>query len=162
MNMKIRMAFFGTLCYAVAIPSWAQEECYDAFLSEDWNAAYRLCLPLAERGDVEAQYNLGAMYDAGQGVAKDASQAAYWWRKAAEQGDAQAQYNLGMMYLLGMGAPKDYAAAYKWIGLAVAHGDDGAQGVLDLLRQSMSRDDVTKAEEQIEQWLQIHQDADEQ
>ena len=36
-----------------------------------------------------AQYNLGWMYDEGQGVAQDDKQAVYWYRKAADQGNAK-------------------------------------------------------------------------
>ena len=42
----------------------------------------------ANKGDRNAQYNLGVMYRDGQGVAKDYEQAVLWYRKAAEQGFA--------------------------------------------------------------------------
>lgn len=45
---------------------------------------------LAEQGDANAQYNLGTMYDNGEGVREDDEEAAKWYRKAAEQGDATA------------------------------------------------------------------------
>ena len=61
----------------------------------------------AEKGDATAQSDLGAMYAAGDGVAKDEAEAVKWWRKAAEQGDALAQYNLGNMYADGRGVPKN-------------------------------------------------------
>lgn len=38
----------------------------------------------AEQGDARAQFGLGLMYDAGQGVPQDDSEAAKWYRKAAE------------------------------------------------------------------------------
>jgi len=49
----------------------------------------------AEQGHAIAQFNLGVMYDKGEGVEKDYDEAFKWYRKAAEQGDADAQYNLG-------------------------------------------------------------------
>jgi len=52
----------------------------------------------AEQGYPDAQYNLGVMYENGQGIAKDEAQAVAWYRKAAEQGFAPAQFNLGVMY----------------------------------------------------------------
>jgi uncharacterized protein len=48
----------------------------------------------AEQGHAESQYMLSTLYDAGEGVAQDAHQAAYWERRAAEQGHAYAQANL--------------------------------------------------------------------
>jgi|GEM_PF-1658613 len=48
----------------------------------------------AEQGHAESQYLLSLMYDAGEGLQQDDTQAAYWERKAAEQGHAYAQANL--------------------------------------------------------------------
>jgi TPR repeat protein len=51
----------------------------------------------AEQGDADAQYNLGLMYDNGEGVEQDKFEAVKWYKKAAEQGHAEAQNNLGIM-----------------------------------------------------------------
>ena len=40
----------------------------------------------AEQGDATAQFNLGLMYDTGEGVPKNDAEAARWFRMAAEQG----------------------------------------------------------------------------
>src|SRR5215831_20544222 len=45
----------------------------------------------AEQGHAESQYLLSTMYDDGQGLPQDSTQAAYWEHKAAEQGHAYAQ-----------------------------------------------------------------------
>jgi len=49
----------------------------------------------AEQGDAMAQFNLGVMYDEGQGVARDDAKAVEWYTKAAEQGDSRAKFNFG-------------------------------------------------------------------
>jgi hypothetical protein len=67
----------------------------------------------AEAGDADAQYNLGAMYDFGQGVEQDFKEAVKWYRKAADQGLAEAQFNLGMMYDQGQGVEQDFKEAVK-------------------------------------------------
>lgn len=53
---------------------------------------------LAEKGDTEAQVELGICYYSGEGVEQDYEKAEMWLRKAAEQGDALALYNLGELY----------------------------------------------------------------
>ena len=53
---------------------------------------------LADTGDVSAQYNLGVMYDLGQGVPEDSVEAVKWYTKAANQGYAEAQYKMGVFY----------------------------------------------------------------
>ena len=62
---------------------------------------------LAEQGHAKAQYNLGLMYDNGEGVPENDSEAVKWYRLAAEQGIATAQYNLGIMYDNGEGVPEN-------------------------------------------------------
>ena len=44
------------------------------------------------------QYNLGVMYDHGEGVPQNDKSAVKWYTLAAVQGDAKAQYNLCVMY----------------------------------------------------------------
>lgn len=80
----------------------------------DYQAAVRLWQPLAEKGQVDAQYNLGVMYYSGDGVKQDYVEAAKWLRMAAQQGDKQAQYYLGSMYLNGEGVKQSESEAHKW------------------------------------------------
>lgn len=103
---------------------------YQSYLKGDYEAAFREWLPLAELGDVEAQYNLGVLYDEGAGVEQDLAIAADWYRKAAEQGFIDAQTNLGTMYYYGHGVACDYREAAKWFQLAADQGDTEASGYL--------------------------------
>lgn len=81
----------------------------------------------AEQGDASAQFNLGVMYDNGEGVPQDHQQAVAWYRKAAEQGYASAQFNLGNMYLNGRGVPQDHQQAVIWYRKAAEQGEASAQ-----------------------------------
>jgi hypothetical protein len=94
------------------------EDATKAYYRGDYETAYRLIKPLAEQGLPEAQFNLGLMYEMGQGVPQNYAEAVKWYRKAAEQGFAEAQYNLGKMYYTGQGVPKDYVLAHMWFNLA--------------------------------------------
>ena len=96
------------------------------------DAAYAV-LREAEAGDANAQYRLGWMYEAGDGVPKDAAKAMEWWQKAAVQGDADAQYKLGLMYADGDGVPKDAVKAVAWYQKAAAQGYAGAQHNLGVM-----------------------------
>ncbi len=66
----------------------------DAYNAGDYATAMKEWRPLAEQGNVNAQYNLGFMYDKGKGVPKDDAEAAKWYRLAADQGNADAQWNV--------------------------------------------------------------------
>lgn len=70
--------------------------------------------PLAESGNVEAQFGLGVIYNDAMGVEQDYAEANYWFLRAAEQGYAAAQYNLGNAYKHGTGMPSDPQLAVIW------------------------------------------------
>ena len=95
--------------------------------SGDFATAYKEWKPLAEQGNVDAQYNLGVLYSSGQGVAQDFSESVRWYQMAAKQGDASAQYNLGLMYYFGEGVLQDYSEAARWYRLTAQQGDAWAQ-----------------------------------
>lgn len=74
-------------------------------------SATRIWLPLARAGDVEAQTNLGEIFEKGMGGAPQPDLAFQWYQLAAEQGGVRAQINLGALYERGEGAPRDPAKA---------------------------------------------------
>ena len=116
-----------------------------AYSAGDYATAIQEWTPLAEAGDVPVQYNLGVMYDNGQGVPQDYAEAVKWYRLAADQGYAGAQTNLGLMYDNGQGVPQDYAEAMKWWRLAADQGFANAQtnlGVMYENGQGLLQDNV--------------------
>lgn len=107
---------FGTPSCADLQKGW------DAYGSGDYDTAVKEFEPLAERGNVDAQFILGFMYASGEGVAQDYKAAIKWYKLAAEQEHDKAQYNLGVMYYEGQGVTQDYKAAIEWYKLAAEHG----------------------------------------
>ncbi|TXJ04161.1 MAG: sel1 repeat family protein [Acinetobacter sp.] len=96
----------------------------------DYQTAFKEWKPLAEQGYASAQFNLGIMYDNGQGIAQNYTQALYWYNKAAAQGYASAQYNLALMYSNGRGVPQNYTQAVTWYKKAAEQGHVDAQSNL--------------------------------
>lgn len=92
--------------------------------------ARELWLPLAENGDVRAQYALGRLYEKGKGVERDFAQAFVWYRKAAEKGHADSEYRLAVGYAYGLGIQKDEGEALSWLRKAANNGQKRAQKVL--------------------------------
>ena len=76
----------------------------------------------ANQGIAEAQFNLGLIYDNGEGVRQDYSKAAQWYEKAANQGIAEAQFNLGLKYNNGEGVRQDKATAKELFSKACYNG----------------------------------------
>ncbi|MCW5745479.1 MAG: sel1 repeat family protein [Alphaproteobacteria bacterium] len=111
----------------------------------DYAEALRRLQPLAEQGDADAQYHLGLLHQNGQGVPRDAAQAAGWFRKAALQGHAEARYSLGTLYATGQGVSRSDAEASRWLRLAARQGLAVAAFDLGLLYasgQGVKHDDV--------------------
>jgi TPR repeat protein len=61
--------------------------------SGDFATALKEWTVLAEQGDADAQYNLGFMYDTGQGVVQNDKKAVKWWRKAACRENIEGSLN---------------------------------------------------------------------
>jgi TPR repeat protein len=117
-------------------PSFAAsmfEEALNAYNNKNYSKAAELFLDEANRGNAQAQCNLGFMYNNGQGVPLDYKEALKWYRLAADQGDALAQNNLGVMYYEGKGVPQSFEEAAKWYRLAAEQGNAQAQGNLGLM-----------------------------
>lgn len=101
-------------------------------LSVSATATGSTLLEKAQKGDANAQFELGLMYASGDGVPKDSTEAVKWYRKAAEQGHARAQYSIGYMYYIGDGVPKDATEAVQWFRKAAEQGNVPAQYGLGL------------------------------
>jgi TPR repeat protein len=76
----------------------------------------------AQKGDANAQNQLGLLYDLGQGVEKNYTNAVKWFHKAADKGVAQAQLVLGLHYQNGDGVGQDFNEALKWLRKAADQG----------------------------------------
>jgi len=77
----------------------------------------------AALGDTRAMVDLGESYRDGDGVIKDDSQAAHWFRLAAEAGNAVGMLYLGYMYQEGDGVAKSDSEAVKWFQKAADRGN---------------------------------------
>ena len=66
-----------------------QEGC-DAYERGDYDTAFKEFQPLAEQGEMVAQWSLGVMYERGRGVPKDSVQAYRWNTLAAAKGLKEA------------------------------------------------------------------------
>ncbi len=92
--------------------------------------AVKLFRIAANKGNSQAQFNLGVSYANGIGVDEDFVEAAKWYEKAANQNNAEAQNNLAILYLDGKGVIKSPTEAVKWIRKAAEQGIPNAQSAL--------------------------------
>ena len=87
----------------------------------------------AEQGDAHAQFRLGAIYEEGDLVPQNHSEAFEWYLKSAAKGNAMAEYRLGAIYEEGDMAPRDYSEALNWYLKAARQGLARAQSRLGLM-----------------------------
>ncbi|HSS63457.1 MAG TPA: tetratricopeptide repeat protein [Gammaproteobacteria bacterium] len=143
--MKLRAGLLILMLAPVQSSAGDFENGVDAAADGDYETALELWQPLAEAGHVDAQFNLGLMYDNGAGVARDLETAAMWYRRAAEAGDRTAQSYLGEMYAKGHGVDQSFEQAVEWYEKAALRGDSLAQynlGILYASGKGVPLDDV--------------------
>ena len=131
----------------------------DAYNAGDYATALRELRPLADRGNADAQLNLGHMYRDGDGVRRNEFEAVAWYRLAADQDNntrakSIAQFSLGSMYHNGNlyyrssdpnAILQNFSLASLWYELAVRNGLSEAkinQGVMYYNGESVPKDRV--------------------
>jgi|GEM_PF-2784322 len=96
---------------AAAVAKHAQQE-IDEFKST---------LAKAEKGDANAQCEVGRLYKNGDGVESSDKDSFYWYEKSAKQGNADAQSELGYIYILGNSFVKPNPdESFKWFEKSAA------------------------------------------
>ncbi|MFL2793032.1 MAG: tetratricopeptide repeat protein [Paracoccaceae bacterium] len=93
-----------------------------------------------------SQYNLGVIYQNGEGVPQDYKKAVRWWRLTAEHGDAESQHNLANRYYYGEGVAKDIVYAHMWKNLAFSNGFKPAKEHLKMFGQEMTSSQIETAQ----------------
>lgn len=78
---------------------------------------------LSEKGNHQATFLLGELYQSGKGVEADHSEAGKWFKKGAEAGDKDCQRALALQLLLGQGVAQDDVEAANWLSKAANQGE---------------------------------------
>lgn len=107
----------------------------------------------AERGNSDAQVELGQKYEDGEGVEQSFKVAAEWFQRAAEHvpdlgGAGQGRQRLGLLYMAGKGVPVDYVRAYFWFSLS---GSDTTEAKTHLSSRQIRETDL-----RIDEWKHQH------
>lgn len=76
---------------------------------------------------------MGSIYEHGNGVPRDYTEALKWYRKAADLNFPLGLYSVGNMYFYGLGVPPDAREAMRWYRRAADLGFADAQNNLGVL-----------------------------
>jgi len=127
-----------------------------AFEKGDYVRAQAEWASAAERGDPDAEFGLGMLYERGDGnLQQDYKTAVRWYEKAAAHGNIGAEYRLALILAAGSDdLPPDLSEAYKWILLASEKGL--ATDVKAELAQVLDRKQLAEAEKRAAAWKEAH------
>jgi len=123
--MTRSILFLAALLVLAAVPmanAGPLEDGQEAYRRKNYSRAFSLLRPEAERGEAQAQYLVGRLYEDGFGVEQNYGEAARWYRAAAEQGDPFAQHALSVFYAVGWGVAADPAESVKWLRRSAEQG----------------------------------------
>lgn len=104
------------------VPAQSVKAGIDAWQHANYENAVAIWRPLAEKGDADAQFNLGQAYRLGRGVAINLGAAKSWFERAAGNGHVDAQTTLGLLLFQN----GDQAAGLKWLKQAAEQGEPRA------------------------------------
>jgi ATP-dependent protease ClpP protease subunit len=108
------LCILATALVAIQALAGPFEDGIKAYDAGDFATALNLWRPLAEEGRAQAQFNLGVLYEKGQGVSQDLAESASWYLRAARKGDLDAQFKVAGLYENGIGVPRDPDEARQW------------------------------------------------
>jgi hypothetical protein len=131
----------------------ALEDGNRAFDAGRYGDARQFWLAAAHDGDAQAAFDLGLLYDLGEGVGSDAATAFRWYRQAGEAGLGAAAFNVGVMYDSGRGVPLDRSKAAVWYARAAALGE--ARAAFNLGQLYESGDGVVKNLDAARAWYLV-------
>jgi TPR repeat protein len=123
-TMMMKKIYFLIVIALQSYISHSQIREYKAIINE---SELKTLLYKAEKGDVDAQIELGNRYYKGYGVVQNYEKSVYWTKKSAEQGLADAQFALAIFYDAGTGVPKDSKKTLYWLEKSASQGNMYAQ-----------------------------------
>src|SRR5690349_11509003 len=110
------------ICAASSVSAQSVKAGIDAWQRSDYSGAVAIWRPIAEKGDADAQFNLGQAYRLGRGVQTNLATAKTWLERAGAQGHVDAQTTLGLLLFQN----GNQAEGLKWLKQAAEQGEPRA------------------------------------
>lgn len=122
--MSTKHLVAAAIAVLVCVPASAQsvKAGIEAWQRADYASAVAIWRPLAEKGDADAEFNLGQAYRLGRGVPINLAMAKSWFEKAASGGHIDAETTLGLLLFQN----GDQVEGLKWLKRAAEQGEPRA------------------------------------
>jgi TPR repeat protein len=111
----------------------SEETCAALFVAANYERAAIKCQLEADMGDTQSELLIGMLYQTGNAVTADASEAIKYLSRAAEKGHAFAAYRLAQIHFDGTIMRPDYPQSRKWLGRAIEGDLPEAMDMLGLM-----------------------------
>ena len=120
----VRVAEHGYAKAQFDLAECIRQECLSMFFSKysythtftsEYRTIFELYLKAAQQNHIEAQYELGQLYEQGKGIEQSFDKAVEWFLRAAEQNNDAAKYRLFELYALGKGVKRSITEAVSWL-----------------------------------------------
>jgi uncharacterized protein len=122
MNRKYLIASALIAFFAAPISAQSVKAGIDAWQRADYSGAVAIWRPLADKGDPDAEFNLGQAYRLGRGVPTNLAAAKTWFERAANQGHVDAETTLGLLLFQN----GDQSEGLTWLKKAALQGEPRA------------------------------------
>lgn len=116
------IAVFAALAVAAPAPAQTVKAGIEAWQKQDFAGAVGQWRPLAEKGDVDAAFNLGQAYRLGRGVPMNLAEAQKWFETAARKGHVDAATSLGILLFQN----GNQVGSMRWLRMAAEAGEPRA------------------------------------
>lgn len=122
MNRKFLIASAFIAFVAAPLSAQSVKAGIDAWQRADYSGAVAIWRPLADKGDADAEFNLGQAYRLGRGVPTNLAAAKTWFERAANQGHVDAETTLGLLLFQN----GDQSGGLNWLKKAALRGEPRA------------------------------------
>ena len=149
--LRILRPLIAAVALDVSAPAFADplRDAEYAYEMQEYDKALQLWTPLADDGNAQAQFGLGALFAFGR---KDEAEGLKWSRRAADQGYPRAEHYMAFLYGVGLHVPQDYVLSYMWDNLAAAQDEKGARLSRDNLAAKMTPEQIAEAQRLSREW----------
>ena len=159
-----KIAFGATFATALMMGSMAHagyDEGKALYEQGKFNEALQEFVQAGGDGNVEAVYRAALMFEAGEGTAKEDTQAlakaADWFQTAARAGHKGAMKKLAKMFADGRGKPQDPVQAWAILQIAADRGDKEAAAQRDALAETMRPGQLKAGKRRLEKIVDAYQ-----
>src|SRR5215467_1923688 len=122
MSPKHLVAASIALLLSAPISAQSVKAGIDAWQRSDYSGAVAIWRPLAEKGDADAEFNLGQAYRLGRGVPTNLAAAKTWFERSANQGHVDAETTLGLLLFQN----GEQSEGLNWLKRAALQGEPRA------------------------------------